>query len=127
MKQINRASSISSWTVILSEISHVFCCIIPSMFSFLTVLVSMGLIGAMPVWMEGFHHFMHGWELPLIAMSGSVLVIGWALHFVSKAMDCHDTGCVHEPCEPKKKNTARVLQIATLLFVVNIVIYLSIH
>ncbi len=125
--QIKLASRVSSWAAVLSEISHVFCCVLPSVFSVLTVLVSAGLIGAMPVWLEGLHHFMHGWELPMMAMSGSILVIGWALHFVSKSMDCHDTGCVHEPCEPKKKHTARILQIATLLFVVNIVIYLSIH
>ncbi len=127
MTQIKRASGIFSWAVVLSELSHVFCCVLPSVFSILTILVGMGLIGAMPVWMEGLHELMHGWELPLIIMSGSVLVLGWALHFISKSMDCHDTGCEHEPCEPKKKNTALVLKVATLLFVVNIAIYLSIH
>ncbi len=127
MTQIKRIQNVFSWAVVLSELSHVFCCVLPSVFSILTILVGMGLIGAMPIWMEELHHVMHGWELSLIAISGSVLALGWALHFVSKAMDCHDTGCEHEPCEPKKKHTARILKIATLLFAVNIMIYLSIH
>ncbi len=127
MVQMKRIQNLFSWVVVLSEVSHVFCCVLPSVFSVLTVLVGMGLVGVMPVWMEGLHEFMHGWELPLITMSGSILVLGWALHFVSKSIDCRNTGCEHEPCEPKKKHTARVLKIATLLFVVNIAIYLSIH
>ncbi len=127
MTQIKKASGAFSWVVVLSELSHVFCCALPSVFSVINILVGVGLVGAMPIWMEEFHHLMHGWELPLILMSGSVLVVGWTLHFVSKSIDCHGTGCAHEPCEPKKEHAARVLKIATLLFVANITIYLSIH
>ena len=124
---MKRIQDIFSWAVVLSEVSHVFCCVLPSIFSVLTVLVGMGLIGVMPIWMENAHEVMHGWEIPLIIMSGVVLALGWTLHFISKKIDCHDTGCGHEPCEPKKKNTARILKIATCLFVINIVIYLVVH
>ncbi len=127
MSRIKRAQGMFSWVVVLSEISHIFCCVLPSVFSVLTVLVGLGLIGALPVWMESLHHVMHDWEIPLIAMSGFVLVIGWSLHFISKKIDCHDTGCGHEPCGKKKDKTARILQIATLLFVINVSIFLSLH
>ncbi len=127
MSRIKRAQGMFSWVVVLSEVSHIFCCVLPSVFSVLTVLVGLGLIGALPVWMESLHHVMHDWEIPLIAMSGFVLVIGWSLHFISKKIDCHDTGCGHEPCDKKKDKTARILQIATLLFVINVSIYLTLH
>ncbi|MGH1377323.1 MAG: hypothetical protein ACRBB3_00725 [Alphaproteobacteria bacterium] len=127
MSRIKRAQGMFSWVVVLSEISHIFCCVLPSVFSVLTVLVGLGLIGALPVWMESLHHVMHDWEIPLIAMSGFVLVIGWSLHFISKKIDCHDTGCGHEPCGKKKDKTARILQIATLLFVINVSIFLGLH
>ncbi len=124
---MKRVQKLFSWVVILSELSHVFCCVLPSIFSIITVLTSFGLVGIMPIWMEGMHEIMHHWEVPLITMSGVILIIGWGLHLISKRIDCHNTGCGHEPCEPKKKNTARILQIATALFLVNITIYFSIH
>ncbi len=127
MSQMRRLQDVFSWVVVLSEVSHVFCCVLPSIFSIITVLVGMGLMGVMPVWLDEFHHVMHDWELPLIVMSASVLVIGWALHFVSKKINCHDTGCGHEPCGPKKKKTAKILKFATFLFIINIAIYFSVH
>ncbi len=127
MTQIKRVQGIFSWVVVLSEVSHVFCCVLPSIFSVLTVFVGMGVIGVMPVWMESTHHAMHDWEIPLIGMSAFILVLGWLLHFISKRIDCHDTGCGHGPCGTKKNKTARVLKIATFLFVINVVIYLSVH
>ncbi len=127
MTQIKRVQGIFSWVVVLSEVSHVFCCVLPSLFSVLTVFVGMGVIGALPVWMESTHHVMHDWEIPLIGMSAFILVLGWGLHFISKRIDCHDTGCGHGPCGTKKNKTARTLKIATFLFVINVIIYLSVH
>ncbi|PCI98424.1 MAG: hypothetical protein COB14_07865 [Alphaproteobacteria bacterium] len=127
MTQIKRVQGIFSWVVVLSEVSHVFCCVLPSIFSVLTIFVGMGVIGVMPVWMESTHHVMHDWEIPLIGMSAFILVLGWGLHFISKRIDCHDTGCGHGPCGTKKNKTARTLKIATFLFVINVIIYLSVH
>ncbi|PCJ99799.1 MAG: hypothetical protein COA45_03000 [Zetaproteobacteria bacterium] len=127
MTQIKRVQGIFSWVVVLSEVSHVFCCVLPSLFSILTVFVGMGVIGVMPLWIDGMHHVMHDWELPLIGMSAFILALGWILHFVSKRMDCRDTGCGHAPCEKQKDKTARTLKIATFLFVINMVIYTSMH
>lgn len=127
MTQIKRVQGLFSWVVVLSEISHVFCCVLPSIFSVLTIFVGMGVIGVMPVWMESTHHVMHDWEIPLIGMSAFILVLGWSLHVISKRIDCHDTGCGHGPCGTKKSKTAKTLKIATFLFVINVVIYLSVH
>ncbi len=124
---MKRIQDIFSWVVVASEISHVFCCVLPSIFSIITVLVGMGIIGVTPIWLGGLHEAMHEWEIPLIIMSGVILVLGWTLHFVSKSIDCHDTGCGHEPCTPKKQRTARILKIATLLFVINVAIYSALH
>lgn len=127
MTQIKRVQGIFSWVVVLSEVSHVFCCVLPSLLSVLTIFVGMGIIGVMPVWMESTHHVMHDWEIPLIGMSAFILVLGWGLHFISKRIGCHDTGCGHGPCGTKKNKTAKTLKIATFLFVINVVIYLSVH
>ncbi len=125
--QIKRLQGFMSWFVVLSEVSHVFCCVLPSVFSALTILVGMGLLGVMPMWIQGTHEVIHTWEVPIIMMSGSLLALGWVLQAISRRIDCHDTGCGHGPCEPKKKNTAKILRIATFLFVVNILIYASVH
>ena len=127
MTQIKRVQGLFSWVVVLSELSHIFCCVLPSVFSIVTVLIGMGLVGAMPLWMESTHEFMHDWEIPLITLSGVVLVIGWVLHCVSRRIDCHDTGCGHEPCEPKKNRHAVILKIATFLFIINVAIYFGVH
>ncbi|MCF8496233.1 MAG: hypothetical protein K9G62_06165 [Alphaproteobacteria bacterium] len=115
------------WTIILSETSHVFCCVLPTLFSVLSLLAGMGIIGVMPVWLQDVHEALHEWELPLIAASGAVLVLGWALESYSRKIDCHDTGCHHGPCGDKKKASIFVLKIATLLFLVNVAVYGVFH
>ncbi len=124
---MKRVQNIFSWVAVASEVSHVFCCVLPSVFTLMTVLVSMGMIGVMPLWLDDLHHTMHDYEIPLIAFSAAVLFIGWGLHFISNKIDCHDTGCGHGPCAPKKKKAGKVLKIATILFVINVCIYGGIH
>lgn len=113
--------------IVVSEISHVFCCVLPSIFSILTMMVGLGIMGALPVGLTQFHDMMHGWELTIIITSAAILAFGWALHVISERLDCHNTGCGHEPCTPKKKKTARVLKFATILFLVNVSIYALVH
>lgn len=127
MAQSKKVQGVFSWVVIASEIGHVFCCVLPTVFSVLTLLVGMGMIGVMPIWIDQFHDVMHGWEIPLMGFSGGVLLTGWAIYYVSRRMDCHDTGCCHEPCSPKKDRTKTILKIATALFVINVMIYATVH
>lgn len=115
------------WTVLVAETGHVFCCVLPTIVTVMSVLSGLGLISAMPAGMLAFHEFMHEWEIPVIATSAVILVLGWGLHFLSLKLDCHDTGCCHGACAPKKTGTSRLLWVATALFAVNLVIYLSLH
>lgn len=124
---MQRLKSAIFWTVLVSETGHVFCCVLPTVVTVLSLLSGLGLIGVMPAGLMAFHDFMHEWEVPVIATSAVILVAGWALHFLSMKLDCHDTGCHHGTCAPKKNNTTRLLWIATGLFVANLAIYLFFH
>lgn len=55
------------WAIIATETSHVFCCVLPTVFSILSFMAGLGLIGIVPVWMQDAHTFMHNWEVPIIA------------------------------------------------------------
>lgn len=125
--QMKKMQGIFSWVVVLSECSHVFCCVLPSLFSVLTLLVGIGVMGAMPVWMQSFHEMMHGWEIPMMMASGIIVLVGWGLYHISQKIDCHDTGCGHGACAPKKKRSEYVLKIATFLFLGNVLIYMVFH
>lgn len=125
--QMKRTQKVTSYLALLTEISHVFCCVLPSVFSILTMLVGLGVLGAVPLGITQLHDVMHGWEIPIMIASGAILLLGWSLHIISEKLDCRSTGCEHEPCAPKKKKTTGILKIATLLFVVNVGIYTLIH
>ncbi len=113
--------------LILSEASHIFCCVLPTLFSVLSLLSGVGLVSVMPAGLERLHGVLHDWEAPMIAVSAVVLAAGWGLYYYSKKINCHDTGCCHGPCEPKKNKVHLVLQIATVLFVVNVLVYAGLH
>ena len=115
------------WAIVVSELSHVFCCVLPTMFSLVSLLAGFGVIATMPGWLESLHHIMHGWELPMIGFSAVVLLIGWGLHFYSLKEDCHNHGCEHEPCGPNKRRASKILIAASVLFVFNVVIYFGVH
>jgi len=125
--KIERVQKTLNWAIIISETSHIFCCILPTLFSVLSLIVGMGLITAMPVGIEVMHEALHDWEIPMILASGLVLVAGWIIYYIAKRLDCHDTGCVHEPCGPKKKKSGLVLKFATALFFFNVTVFLVFH
>ncbi len=115
------------WTIMVSEMGHIFCCVLPTVFSLLSLLAGLGLVGALPAGYIEFHDVMHHWELPMIICSGVLLAFGWGLYYYSKKVDCRDTGCGHGPCTPKKKKSEFVLILATGLFVMNIAVYSVVH
>lgn len=116
------------WAVLASELSHVFCCVIPTLVTILSAFANVGLFIISPdgVLMH-IHNAMHTYEIPVIVFSGAMVVLGWVAHFLTKDVDCHSTGCCHEPCTPQKSKNSKVLLIATLLFAVNIAIYFGVH
>ena len=115
------------WAIIASEASHVFCCVLPTMFSVLSLFVGLGVVGVMPGWLENIHEALHNWELPIIAFSGAVIAFGWSLDAYSRKVDCHNTGCHHGPCEGRKKRAHSILKAATILFIVNVTVYAVLH
>ena len=124
MERIQKAIS---WAVIASEFSHVFCCGIPITVSILSLLTEIGILSVMPTGFTVIHNLTHHWEIPMIIFSGILLTTGWALHAVSIKLDCHDTGCGHEPCGAKKKRSSKILIIASILFSFNVSIYSLVH
>ena len=124
---MQKFQTVINWVAISSEIGHIFCCALPTLFSVLALLSGLGVIGAVPAEMAFLHDLFHGYEIPVIIGSGAILLVGWVLHFVARRMDCSTTGCAHEPCAPKKKRSAKVLLIATMLFIVNVGFYVFIH
>jgi hypothetical protein len=113
--------------IVLSEMSHVFCCVLPTLFSVLTLLAGLGVLAAVPVMMIEVHELIHQYELWVIGFSGGMILFGWVLHWQSLKVDCHDTGCHHPPCTPVKSKTSKFLVVATVLFAVNLLVYGVVH
>ena len=116
------------YSVIASESIHIFCCVLPTVFSVLSLLAGMGMIAVMPGFIDNMHHVIHDYEMPMIITSAIVLAVGWGLYRYSRKIDCHDEGtCSHAPCEPKQDTTKIGLIVATILFVFNVMVYFGLH
>ncbi|NCT40782.1 MAG: hypothetical protein GW778_03860 [Alphaproteobacteria bacterium] len=113
--------------VILAETSHIFCCVLPTVISILSLLVGVGVVGTLPISLLVVHDFLHQWELPIIISSGLLLAVGWGVLIYSRKVDCVEVGCCDKPCAPKKRKSSRLLEVATILFVVNVSVYAIFH
>ena len=113
--------------MIAAEFSHVFCCVLPTVVTVLSFGANLGLVTAAPTWLLDIHEKIHDLEVPIILASGAMVCFGWAFHSMSLRVDCHNTGCSHPPCTPSKNNNRKILLIATILFLVNVTIYTTIH
>jgi len=116
-----------SIAVLLSEFSHVFCCVLPTLFTVMSFAVNLGLITVMPGFLLEIHERIHHYEVAIIVGSGLMLALGWGAHLSSRKVDCHDDGCCHPPCTPQKSMNAKILFAASVLFVMNLGIYTFIH
>lgn len=116
------------WAVIASESSHVFCCVLPTLFSLLAILTNIGMF-AMPASFVFLHETMHQWEFPIVIFSGVVLATGWGLHWHSLRGEECTSGCQHhtDKAHPTVSKTHLILKIATVLFVVNVIVFLFVH
>lgn len=124
MSNLHRHLSIA---VLLSEFSHVFCCILPTVFTVLSFAANLGMITVLPGFLLDLHENIHHYEIHIIAFSGAMLLLGWGTHMASRRVDCHDDGCCHPPCTPQKSANKRILVIASILFLLNVGIYLFVH
>lgn len=117
-----------TWTIIASESTHIFCCVLPTVISIFSLLSGLGLTTVLPMGLLRFHDMMHPYEIPLIIFSACILVMGWGLNMISEKLDCRTDGlCCHEPCAPKKNTATKVLWVATVLFSFNVFMYFTFH
>jgi len=125
---MNKINQRLIFTIALSESIHIFCCALPTLFSVLGMIAGLGFMAALPAFIVDTHEAMHHYELPLIITSGVILVMGWALYWYSRKIDCRTDGaCSHEPCTPKKDRTRTFMIIATVTFIINLSVYFLIH
>jgi hypothetical protein len=126
MKKINKGLF---WTVVASESIHVFCCVLPTIFSVMSLMAGLGMIATMPGLIDEAHHMIHEYEIPMMIVSGFILFLGWIIYGYSRFLSCSDEGstCCHEPCAPKKDRTKIFMIVATILFIVNVSIYFIFH
>jgi len=116
------------WGVIASESIHIFCCVLPTVFSIFSLMAGIGMIATMPGFIEEAHHLIHDYEIPMIITSGIILALGWGLYAYSRRIDCQaDDGCCAKPCNTKKGNTWKFMVVATLLFTLNVFVYFALH
>ena len=115
------------WAVLVSELGHVFCCVLPTIFTVMSFAANIGLIGMAPSWLMAIHEKIHYYEVPIIVFSGLILILGWAALYMSRKVDCHDTGCGHPPCDGGKRENGKIMIVATILFSLNLFIYAFVH
>lgn len=116
------------WAVIASELSHVFCCVIPTLVTVLSAFANVGLMVMAPDgWLMTIHEALHHYEIGIIVFSGVMVALGWIAHLASRGMDCHESGCHHPPCDAQKSRNSKILLIATCLFAANLVVYFGVH
>lgn len=83
----------------------------------------------MPTGLATLHEMIHDYEISIMAASAVLLLFGWGVYMISRKIDCHDgeKACSHEPCAPKKDRAKLVLIVASILFLVNISVYIGFH
>ena len=124
---MQKLQKILNVTILATETSHIFCCVLPTVFSLLSLLAGIGLVGAIPPGVEFLHDLIHDWELPIIMVSCFVLLLGWGVYSYAQKMDCDHMGEGHEVCASKKKRSAIILKVASVLFVMNVGIFFFVH
>lgn len=111
--------------IILSALSHVFCCGLPTAMSAISLVTSLGVFSIASESSAHLHDTLHRWEEPMLVFSAIMVVAGWALFWYARRMDCATTCCEHAPCAPQKSRNSVMLWVATGLFIINACILYS--
>lgn len=112
------------WLVVASEISHLFCCVLPTLAAVLSLAVGVGIL---PTAFTQLHDFIHGYEVPVIIFSAVMLGLGWWAYLLAKRTDCHALGHDEHACHKTTDRSKLFLWMGTALFVINLIIFLSLH
>lgn len=122
---MERIQKISNWFVIVSACSHFFCCVLPTISSLIGLGAALGYSTAS----LSYFNWFHANEEKVMIFSAIALFIGAVSQFISWRIDCHNTGCEHGSCEPKKNYAFKVFIFALILFCINLIVhfYLDVH
>lgn len=112
------------WLVVASEVSHLFCCVLPTLAAVLSLAVGVGML---PTAFTVLHDIIHGYEIPVIIFSAVMLVLGWLAYWLAKRTDCHALGHDEHRCHKAEDRSKLYLLIGTALFVINFVIFVTLH
>lgn len=112
------------WLVVASEISHLFCCVLPTLAAVLSLAVGVGLL---PTAFTQLHDIIHGYEIPVIIFSALMLVLGWWAYWLAKRTDCHSLGHDEHACHKTTDRSKVYLVVGTALFALNLCIFIGLH
>lgn len=112
------------WFVIASEVSHLFCCVLPTLAALLSLAVGVGLL---PTAFTALHDVIHGYEIPIITFSAIMLGLGWWAYWLARRTDCHALGHDEHACHKTTDRSKVYLLIGTVLFVMNFLIFITLH
>ncbi len=110
--------------ILLSEVSHLFCCVLPVLAAVASLLVGAGFLPAL-AW--PLHDLIHRYEVPLIVFSAVIIAAGWGVYLLALRTDCQALGHHEAHCHKVTRKTRTVLVIGTALFLFNLAVYLFLH
>lgn len=108
---------VTPYVIICSALMHIFCCGIPLLLS-VTSLVNIVGISSLSIfevdWFEAIESY-------IVLFSGVLLITTIAINQFSKKINCIESGaCEHKPCDEKKHHSSYVLNIAIILYALNL-------
>ena len=112
--------TLSTFFVIMGSLMHIFCCGLPLLLSITSFATTLGI--------SSLSIFEVGWFEPIenyvLIIMGLMLALTYFVNRSSKKLDCTEDGsCTHPPCDEKKDISGYLLKIATVLYLVNIAIF----
>lgn len=112
------------WLVLVSEVSHLFCCVLPTVAAVLSLAVGVGML---PTAFTSLHEIIHGYEIPVIIFSAITLLLGWGAYRMAMNTDCHELGHDEHKCHRTADRSKVYLLIGTGLFFINLTVYFALH
>lgn len=107
----NTVKNVTTGFVVLAELAHIFCCLLPVSIAVMSVGGQIGLGGMFLT----YHDVIHSYEIPILVGSGLVLAIGLALHYVSHRIEHPST----------RYRPSKLMTLAIILFAANVTFYIS--
>ncbi len=93
------------------------------------------MVSRLPFWFEDLHRLTHNFEIPLLIFSGVVVLFGWWIFWKGQKKDAarilEEASCAHNGCtktqDSHKRTASIVLKIASILFALNLGVYVVFH